>query len=215
VSPDELQRALPHPRHADQNLSALRAVPGRFLCPRPVALITLGRDLKRLQAAVAMPIEDIFDSSPRIQTTNVDEATDVLSRVYLPMKLRPAGSNPLDMELKAEELPMLTARYLHLGTDVCIRADDVPAYYIEAPLSDTAVNVWRDGLPSVPGYLSTKESSLSRRNLLEFNVALAASRSAGVGAGPGLNLSACQVKKAGAFPTGGTMPLRGGLATIQ
>ncbi|MDT7755311.1 MAG: hypothetical protein QOH27_1209, partial [Mycobacterium sp.] len=25
-----------------------------------------------------MPIEDIFDSSPRIQTTDVDEATDVL-----------------------------------------------------------------------------------------------------------------------------------------
>ncbi|MDT5397395.1 MAG: hypothetical protein QOK33_626, partial [Mycobacterium sp.] len=40
-----------------------------------------------------MPIEDIFDSSPRIQTTDVDEATDVLSRVYLPVKLRPAGSN--------------------------------------------------------------------------------------------------------------------------
>jgi AraC-like DNA-binding protein len=99
----------------------------------------------RLKAAVAMPIEDIFDSSPRIQTTDVDEATDVLSRVYLPVKLRPAGSNPMDMDLKAEELPMLTAGYLHFGTDVCIRGDDVPAYYIEVPLSGTAVNVWRDG----------------------------------------------------------------------
>jgi AraC-like DNA-binding protein len=40
---------------------------------------------------------------------------------------------------------MLTAGYLHFGTDVCIRGDDVPAYYIEAPLSGTATNVWRDG----------------------------------------------------------------------
>ena len=103
------------------------------------------RDLKRLQAAVALPIEDIFDSSPRIQTTDVDEATDVLSRVYLPVTLRPVGSSSLNMDLKAEELPMLTAGYLHFGTDVCIRGDDIPAYYIEAPLSGTAVNVWRDG----------------------------------------------------------------------
>jgi hypothetical protein len=92
-----------------------------------------------------MLIEDIFDSSPRVQTTDVDEATDVLSRVYLPVKLRPAGSNSLDMDLRAQELPMLTAGYLHFGTDVCISGDDVPAYYIEAPLSGTAVNVWRDG----------------------------------------------------------------------
>ena len=92
-----------------------------------------------------MAIEDLFDSSPRIQTTDVDEATDVLSRVFLPINLRSARSDSLDMDLRAEELPMLTAGYVHFGTDVCIRGDDVPAYYIEAPLSGTAVNVWRDG----------------------------------------------------------------------
>jgi AraC-like DNA-binding protein len=138
-------RALPHTRHAVQDMSAPRPMPGRFLCLRPAALTTLRGILKRLQVAVAMPIEDIFDSSPRVQTTDVDEATDVLSRVYLPVKLRPVGSNSLDMDLRAQELPMLTAGYLHFGTDVCIRGDDVPAYYIEAPLSGTAVNVWRDG----------------------------------------------------------------------
>src|ERR1700737_3818292 len=92
-----------------------------------------------------MAIEDIFESSPRIQTTDVDEATDVLSRMFLPLNLRPAGSNSLDMALRAEKLPLLAAGYVHLGTDVCIRGDDVPDYYIEAPLSGTAVNVWRDG----------------------------------------------------------------------
>jgi AraC-like DNA-binding protein len=111
---------------------------------RPAALTTLD-GISTIQGAIAVVMEGIFDSSPRIQTTDVDEATDVLSRVYLPVKVRPAGSNSLDMNLRAEELPMLTAGYLHFGTDVCIRGDDVPAYYIEAPLSGTAENVWRDG----------------------------------------------------------------------
>lgn len=90
--------------------------------------------------------DDVFDWSPEIRTADVDEATDVLSRVYLPVKLRPAESTSVDTVLKAEELPMVTAGYLHLGTDICIRGEEVPAYYIEAPLSGTAVNVWRDGV---------------------------------------------------------------------
>jgi AraC-like DNA-binding protein len=90
-------------------------------------------------------MEDIFDSSPRFQTTDVDEATDVLTRVFLPIELRSARSKSLDMHLKAEELPMLTAGYLHFGTAVCIRGEDVPAYYVEAPLAGTAMNLWPDG----------------------------------------------------------------------
>jgi hypothetical protein len=77
-------------------------MPGRFLCLRPAALTTLGRILKVLQLAVVMPIEDLFDASPRIRTADVDEATDVSSRVYLPVKLRPVGSISLDMDLKAK-----------------------------------------------------------------------------------------------------------------
>lgn len=90
-------------------------------------------------------MENVFDSSPQVQTTDVDEATDVLSRVFLPVKLRSARSAPLDMHLKAEELPMLTAGYLHFGTAVEIRGDDVPAYYVEAPVAGTATNMWPDG----------------------------------------------------------------------
>ena len=89
--------------------------------------------------------DDIFESSPRIQTTDVDEATDVLSRVFLPLKLRSPSSTSLDMRLQAEELPMLTAAYLHFGTAVDIRGEDVPAYFIEAPLEGTAMNQWTDG----------------------------------------------------------------------
>jgi AraC-like DNA-binding protein len=49
------------------------------------------------------------------------------------------------MQMVAQELPMLTAGYLCFGTDVFIGGDEVPAYYIEAPLSGVAQNVWRDG----------------------------------------------------------------------
>ena len=90
-----------------------------------------------------MLMEKIFESSPRIQTNEVDEATDVLSRVFLPLTIRSAGS--LNMDLKAEELPILTAGYLHFGAAVDIRGDDVPAYFIEAPLAGTAMNRWPDG----------------------------------------------------------------------
>lgn len=91
------------------------------------------------------PEPELFTSSPQVHTTDVDEATDLLNRVYLPVKLSPSRSARLDMRMKAAELPMLTAGYLHFGADVSIGGDDIPAYYIEAPLSGTAVNRWRDG----------------------------------------------------------------------
>lgn len=92
-----------------------------------------------------MLLDDIFESSPRIQATEVDEAADVLSRVFLPLTLRSADSEALDMSLQAEELPVLTAGYLHFGTAVHIRGDEVPAYFIEAPLTGMAINRWADG----------------------------------------------------------------------
>jgi AraC-like DNA-binding protein len=93
-----------------------------------------------------VPISDVtFNSSPQVQTRDADEATDILSRVYLPLALRPTGPEPLDMHMRAEELSMLTAGYIRFGTDVFIGGDDVPAYYIEAPLSGVARNAWRDG----------------------------------------------------------------------
>jgi hypothetical protein len=91
-------------------------------------------------------ISDVtFNSSPQIQSGDTDEATDILSRVFLPLELRPIGGEPLDMHMRAEQLPMLTAGYLRFGTEVFIKGDEVPAYYIEAPLSGVAWNAWRDG----------------------------------------------------------------------
>lgn len=93
-----------------------------------------------------MPKSDVmFSASPRTQTGDADEACDILSRVFLPVSLQRTGDKPLAMHMAAVELPMLTAGYIHFGTDVFIGGEDVPAYYIEAPLSGVARNAWRDG----------------------------------------------------------------------
>jgi AraC-like DNA-binding protein len=51
----------------------------------------------------------------------------------------------VNMRMNALQLPLLTAGYLGFGADIAIRADDVTAYYIDAPLSGSAVSRWRDG----------------------------------------------------------------------
>src|ERR1700744_3058708 len=89
--------------------------------------------------------EVAFDSAPKFRTTDVDEAADALGRVYVAAELTPIGTKPVNMQMNALQLPLLTAGYLSFGVDVAIRADDVTAYYIDAPLSGTAVSRWRDG----------------------------------------------------------------------
>lgn len=89
--------------------------------------------------------ELIFDSAPGVRTTDVEEATDALGRVYVAAELTPIGTTSVNMQMNAVQLPLLTAGYLGFGADIAIRADDVTAYYIDAPLSGRAVSRWRDG----------------------------------------------------------------------
>ncbi len=86
-----------------------------------------------------------FDLAPKFRTTNVDEAADALGRVYVAAELTPIGTKSVNMQMNALQLPLLTAGYLSFGVNVAIRADDVTAYYIDAPLSGSAVSRWRDG----------------------------------------------------------------------
>lgn len=93
-----------------------------------------------------MPANEVpFVSSPHVRTGDADEASDILSRVFLPLVLRPSGAEALNMRMRAEQLPMLTAGHLEFGTEVYIRGDEVPVYCVEAPLSGVARNVWHDG----------------------------------------------------------------------
>jgi AraC-like DNA-binding protein len=86
-----------------------------------------------------------FDLAPEVRTTDVDEATDALGRVYVAAELTPIGTKSVNMQMKAVQLPLFTAGYLGFGADITIRADEVTAYYIDAPLSGRAVSRWRDG----------------------------------------------------------------------
>ena len=86
-----------------------------------------------------------FDLAPEVRTTDVDEATDALARVFVAAELTPLGTKSVNMQMNALELPLLTAGYLGFGADISIRADDVTDYYIDAPLSGRAVSRWRDG----------------------------------------------------------------------
>ena len=68
-----------------------------------------------------------------------------MGRVYVAAELTPIDTKSVNMQMKALQLPLLTVGYLGFGVDIAIRADDVTAYYIDAPLSGRAVSRWRDG----------------------------------------------------------------------
>src|SRR6202045_857493 len=89
--------------------------------------------------------EVAFDLAPEFRTTDADEAADALSRVYVAAELAPIDTKSVNMQMNALQLPLLTAGYLGFGADIAIRADDVTAYYSDAPLSGRAVSRWRDG----------------------------------------------------------------------
>lgn len=86
-----------------------------------------------------------FDLAPEVRATDVDEAANALGRVYVTAELIPNKTKSVDMQMNAVQLPLITAGYLGFGADVTIRAQEVTAYYIDAPLSGRAVNRWRDG----------------------------------------------------------------------
>jgi AraC-like DNA-binding protein len=89
--------------------------------------------------------EFAFDLAPEFRTTDVDEAAEALGRVYVAAELSPTGTKSVNMQMNALQPPLLTAGYLGFGVDVAIRADDVTAYYVDAPVSGRAVSRWRDG----------------------------------------------------------------------
>ena len=109
-------------------------------------------NLSRWQSALASvspvgtsEIEMRFDSSPTVQTTDVDEASDILRRVYIPTVIVPIGPKRLNLRLNAAQLPALTAGYVHFGTDVIAAAKDVSDYYVNMPLSGAVMTRWADG----------------------------------------------------------------------
>lgn len=86
-----------------------------------------------------------LDQAADVRTTDVDEATDALGRFYVDAELAPTGTAAVNMQMKALQLPLVTVGNVDFGVDIDIRADEITAYHINAPLSGSATIRWRDG----------------------------------------------------------------------
>jgi AraC-like DNA-binding protein len=80
-----------------------------------------------------------------VHTTDVTEATEILTHVYLPTRITPVGKGRLSLRMNAMQLPGLTAGHVHFGTDVVANAPHVDSYFVNVPLSGWTVNRWADG----------------------------------------------------------------------
>lgn len=86
-----------------------------------------------------------FEQAAEVRTTDVDEATDAVGRFYVAAELAPTDTATVNMQMTALQLPMVTVGNVGFGVEIEIRAGDVTAYYIDAPLSGSAINRWYDG----------------------------------------------------------------------
>jgi AraC-like DNA-binding protein len=80
-----------------------------------------------------------------VRTTDVAEATEIISRVYIPTRLTPVGRGRLNLRMDAIELPALTAGVVHFGAGIVVRAAEIGHYFVNIPMSGWAVNRWMDG----------------------------------------------------------------------
>ena len=63
-----------------------------------------------------------------IDTTNIDEAREVLRPAFFPVDITPSCRDSLHIRVKAEQLPLLSIGYLELGGQTKLRAADLPGY---------------------------------------------------------------------------------------
>lgn len=84
------------------------------------------------------------DWAPLIDTTDVDEATELLRPAFFPVDITPSGTDSLRIRLKAEQLPLLSIGYLHMGGAAVMRISDVPCYQIAVAISGHTVAKWPD-----------------------------------------------------------------------
>jgi AraC-like DNA-binding protein len=82
--------------------------------------------------------EELLRDHPVVSARTVDEAEDVVSRVFQPHRLTPLdGTSPVDMKLNAVQLEALTVGYLRYGVDVRVQSDANSSYVVGIPLTGT------------------------------------------------------------------------------
>ncbi|OBA64487.1 hypothetical protein A5647_02100 [Mycobacterium sp. 1100029.7] len=85
------------------------------------------------------------DGAQLTDTTDIDEAIEILRSAFFPVDITPRGRDSLHIRVKAEQLPLLSIGYLALGGQATIRAADMPGYQIAVAVSGHSVSKWSDG----------------------------------------------------------------------
>jgi AraC-like DNA-binding protein len=80
-----------------------------------------------------------------MDTSDIDEATEVLRPAFFPVDIAPSGLESLRIRVKVEQLPLLSIGYLDMGAEAVMRVTDMPSYQIAVPMSGHTVTKWPDG----------------------------------------------------------------------
>jgi AraC-like DNA-binding protein len=84
------------------------------------------------------------DWAPLLDTTDIDEATELLRPAFFPVEIAPCGRNSLRIRVKAEQLPLMSIGYLNMGGEAVLRVPDMPVYHIAIAVSGHSVTKWPD-----------------------------------------------------------------------
>lgn len=96
------------------------------------------------------PVANHFDAltsdwAQLTDTTDIDEATEVLRPAFFPVAITPSGRGSLHIRVMAEQLPLLSIGYLDLGGEATMRVADIPGYQIAVAVSGHSLTKWPDG----------------------------------------------------------------------
>lgn len=98
------------------------------------------------QRPVANHLEALtYDWAQLTDTTDIDEATEILRPAFFPVAITPSGRGSLHIRVMAKQLPLLSIGYLDFGGEALMRAADMPGYQIAVAVSGHSVTKWPDG----------------------------------------------------------------------
>ena len=88
------------------------------------------------------------DWAPMMDTTDIDQATELLRPSFFPVDITPGGGDSLRIRVRTQQLPLISVGYLDMGGEAVLRASDIPGYQIAVAVSGHSVTKWPDSHPT-------------------------------------------------------------------
>jgi AraC-like DNA-binding protein len=104
---------------------------------------TVGRDGQGHRVHQLGPVTSEW--AALMDTTDIDEATELLRPAFFPIDITPSGTDSLRIRVKAEQLPLLSIGYLDMGGEAVMRVTDLPCYQFAVAIAGHTVAKWPDG----------------------------------------------------------------------